>query len=296
MLICRHRAAARGLCEADMNSPSSLDPSAVLDRILSAAAQNLRIEKILLQLGLDPSNVTFEAVVNRLVDVGLTHITLANMLALTGAVFFVATLLVRTIVPLRVIGIVSNVFFIAYGALAGSMPTFFLYLLSLPINAIRLRQMLTLVKKARVSAQGDLSMDWLRPFMTPRKYRKGDILFHKGDPANEMFLTVTGKFLVSEIGIELPPGRMMGELGFVDPKNRRTQTVECIENGDVLTITYEKLLELYFQNPEFGYYFLRLTTERLMQNISRLEGVIEAKTKDIVRLEGLIEIRTAASP
>ena len=92
--------------------------------------------------------------VNRLVDVGLTHITLANMLALTGAVFFVATLMVRTIVPLRIIGIISNVFFIAYGALAGSMATFFLYLLSLPINAIRLRQMLTLVKKARVSAIG----------------------------------------------------------------------------------------------------------------------------------------------
>ena len=36
---------------------------------------------------------------------------------------------------------------------------------------------------------------------------------------------------------------------------------QCIENGDVLTITYEKLLELYFQNPEFGYYFLRLTAE-----------------------------------
>jgi hypothetical protein len=295
MLICRHRAAARGLCEADMNSPSSLDPSAILDRILSAAAQNLRIEKILLQLGLDPSNVTFEAVVNRLVDVGLTHVTLANMLALTGAVFFVATLLVRTIVPLRVIGIISNVFFIAYGALAGSMATFFLYLLSLPINAIRLRQMLTLVKKARVSAQGDLSMDWLRPFMTPRKYHQGDVLFHKGDPANEMFLTITGKFLVSEIGIELPPGRMMGELGFVDPKNRRTQTVECIENGDVLTITYEKLLELYFQNPEFGYYFLRLTTERLMQNISRLEGVVEAKTNDVARLEGLLAARKVAS-
>lgn len=278
-----------------MNSPSSLDPSAILDRILSAAAQNLRIEKILLQLGLDPSNVTFEAVVNRLVDVGLTHVTLANMLALTGAVFFVATLLVRTIVPLRVIGIISNVFFIAYGALAGSMATFFLYLLSLPINAIRLRQMLTLVKKARVSAQGDLSMDWLRPFMTPRKYHQGDVLFHKGDPANEMFLTITGKFLVSEIGIELPPGRMMGELGFVDPKNRRTQTVECIENGDVLTITYEKLLELYFQNPEFGYYFLRLTTERLMQNISRLEGVVEAKTNDVARLEGLLAARKVAS-
>jgi hypothetical protein len=198
------------------------------------------------------------------------------MLALTGAVFYVATLLVRTIVPLRFIGIISNVFFIAYGALAGSAATFFLYLLSLPINVIRLRQMLNLVKKARVSAQGDLSMDWLRPFMSPRKFRKGEVLFRKGDVAKEMFLTVTGKFLVSEIGVVLPPGRILGELGFVAPKNRRTQTVECTEDGDVLTITYEKLLELYFQNPEFGYYFLRLTTERLMQNISRLEGIIEA--------------------
>jgi CRP-like cAMP-binding protein len=165
----------------------------------------------------------------------------------------------------------------------------------LPINAIRLRQMLNLVKKARVSARGDLSMDWLRPFMSPRKYPKGDVLFHKGDVAKEMFLTVTGKFLVTEIGVELPPGRMMGELGFVDPKNRRTQTVECIEDGDVLTITYEKLLELYFQNPEFGYYFLRLTTERLMQNISRLEGIVEADKRDISRLEGLVASRKAAS-
>jgi hypothetical protein len=278
-----------------MNSAGNLDPSTLLDRIIAAASQNLRIEKILIQLGLDPTNVTFDAVANRLIDVGVAHINLANMLALTGAIFFVATLMVRTIVPLRVIGIISNVFFIAYGALAGSASTFFLYLLSLPINAIRLRQMLGLVRKARVSAQGDLSMDWLRPFMSPRKYRKGDVLFQKGDAAKEMFLTVTGKFLVTEINVELPPGRMMGELGFVDPKNRRTQTVECIEDGDVLTITYEKLLELYFQNPEFGYYLLRLTTERLMQNISRLEGIVEANKRDISRLESLVASRKAAS-
>jgi len=255
---------------------ASMDINSILNRALDMAAQNLRVEKILLQLGLDPTNVTFDAVFNRLVDVAIHDINLANMLALTGAVFYVATLLVRTIVPLRFIGIISNLFFIAYGALAGSMATFFLYLLSLPINVIRLRQMLTLVKKAQLSSQGDLSMDWLRPFMSPRKYRKGEVLFRKGDVAKEMFLTVTGKFLVSEIGVVLPPGRILGELGFVAPKNRRTQTVECTEDGDVLTITYEKLLELYFQNPEFGYYFLRLTTERLMQNIARLEGIIEA--------------------
>jgi Cyclic nucleotide-binding domain len=267
---------------------ANIDPTAILNRAVEIAAQNLRIEKLLIQLGLDPNNVTFDAAFNRIVDIGLANINIANMMALTGAVFFVATLLVRTIVPLRVIGIISNVFFIAYGALSASVPTFLLYLLSLPINVIRLRQMLNLVKKARLSAQGDLSMDWLRPFMSPRKYRHGEILFHKGDIAKEMFLTVTGKFLVTEIGVEILAGRMMGELGFVDPNNRRTGTVQCVENGDVLTITYEKLLELYFQNPEFGYYFLRLTTERLMQNISRLEGVVEANKQDIARLEGLV--------
>jgi CRP-like cAMP-binding protein len=102
-----------------------------------------------------------------------------------------------------------------------------------------------------------------------------------------MFYTVTGKFLVAEIGVELPPGRIMGELGFLSPKNKRTQTVKCIEDGEVLSITYDKLLELYFQNPEFGYYFLRLTSERLMQNIARLEGVVaeqKAKTEVAARV------------
>jgi hypothetical protein len=261
-------------------SSANFDPAAIFKRVLEYASQNLRIETLLIQLGLDPTNITYEAIFNRLLDIFLANITFANMLALIGAIFYVATLMVRTIVPLRVIGIISMLFFIAYGALAGAVATFFLYLLSLPINVIRLRQMLSLVKKAKVSARGDLSMDWLRPFMTPRKYKKGDVLFHKGDAAKEMFLTVTGIFLVTEIGIELPPGRIMGELGFITPGNKRTQTVECIENGEVLTITYDKLLELYFQNPDFGYYFLRLTSERLMQNNARLEGVLaENKSK-----------------
>jgi CRP-like cAMP-binding protein len=124
------------------------------------------------------------------------------------------------------------------------------------------------------ATQGDMSMEWLKPFMTERKYRKGDILFKKDDAAREMLLTVTGNFLVKEINVELPPGRLMGELGFLTPDNRRTATIECIEDGHVLTITYDKLLEIYFQNPQFGYYFLILTSQRLLDNIARLEATV----------------------
>jgi hypothetical protein len=253
---------------------SDADMSDALNRILDTATDNLRVAKVLIQLGLDPNNVTYDAIFNRLLEIVLANITLANMFALVGAVFFVATLLTQTMVPLRVSNMFGCAFFVGFGALAGDVKTFLLYLLLLPINAVRLRQMLHLVKKARSATQGDTSMEWLKPFMTERKYRKGDILFKKDDAAHEMLLTVTGKFLVKEIGVELPPGRLMGELGFLTPNNRRTATIECTEDGHVLTITYEKLLEIYFQNPQFGYYFLVLTSQRLLENISRLEGII----------------------
>jgi hypothetical protein len=253
-----------------------------LDRILDAAADNLRIAKILVQIGLDPNNITYDALFNRLLEIVVANITLANMFALIGVMFFVATLLTQTMVPLRVANMIGCAFFAVFGALTGAITTFLLYLLMIPINAYRLRQMLVLIKKARSATQGDTSLEWLKPFMTERKYRKGDILFKKDDAAHEMLLTVTGKFLVKEISVELPPGNLMGEFGFLTPDNRRTATIECIEDGHVLTIAYDKLLEIYFQNPQFGYFFLVLTSQRLLQNITRLEGIV-AQNKALQR-------------
>jgi hypothetical protein len=226
-------------------------------------------------LGLDGLSLTADGAFMKLAHLALATVSVANLLALVGAVFFVATLLMRTIVPLRISAIISDVFFVGYAVLASSLTTFLLYVLLLPINIIRLRQMMKLVKRARASAQGDLSMDWLKPFMARRRYRRGDVVFRKGETAGEMLFTVTGRYLVKEIGVELPPGRIVGELGFISPGNKRTQTVECIDDGEVLTISYDKLLELYFQNPEFGYYLLRLTSERLLQNTARLEAMVD---------------------
>jgi CRP-like cAMP-binding protein len=272
--VSRYPTNTNGLRGEDAMESNSADVSTILNRILDTAADNLRIAKILVQMGLDPNSITYDALFNRVLEIVLANITLANMFALVGAIFFVATLLMQTMVPLRVANMAGCTFFAAFGALSGNVATFLLYLLLLPINAVRLRQMLNLVKKASMATEGDTSMEWLKPFMTQRKYRQGDRLFKKDDAATEMFLTVTGKFLVTEIGVELPPGRLMGELGFLTPNNRRTATVECIEDGQVLTITYERLLELYFQNPQFGYYFLVLTSQRLLENISRLEGIV----------------------
>ena len=96
---------------------------------------------------------TIESVIHRLTDAAAAAIDLANMFALIGAVFFVATLLMRTIVPLRIAALISDVFFIAYGVLANSINTFILYCLLLPINSVRLYQMIRLIRSVDGLAQ-----------------------------------------------------------------------------------------------------------------------------------------------
>jgi len=59
---------------------SSADLSTILDRILDTAADNLRVAKILIQLGSRPNNVTSDALFNRLLEIVLANITLANCL------------------------------------------------------------------------------------------------------------------------------------------------------------------------------------------------------------------------
>lgn len=202
-----------------------------------------------------------------------SFITLANVMGAIGGLLYIASISMTTVIPLRIAAIGSAFFFLCYGAFAGSFPTIFLYAMLLPLNAYRLRQMIQLIKKVRAAASSDLSVDWLEPFMTKRKYRQGEVVFRKGDSADELFLVVTGNFLVSEIGVELQPGQVFGEMGML-AGFQRTQSVECIKAGRLMTITYDKVRELYFQNPEFGFYFLRLIGERLLHNLKRAEQLL----------------------
>jgi hypothetical protein len=194
-----------------------------------------------------------------------------------GGILYIASHYMKTMVPLRICEIASNVLFVIYGLMYPSWPTLALYGILVPLNTYRLHEMLQLVKKVRSASQGDLSMDWLKPFMHKHSYKKGSVLFQKGDHAEEMFYIVSGTCLVRELGLQLKAGQMLGELGFLTPDNQRTQTVECTEDVEMLTITYDKVRELYFQNPSFGFYFLKLASERLLDNVHRMERSMESR-------------------
>jgi CRP/FNR family cyclic AMP-dependent transcriptional regulator len=180
----------------------------------------------------------------------------------------IITCAMKTMIPLRIVSMTCNTLFIIYGFL-------------------RLHQMRKLIQDVEAAASmGETSIDWLKPFMARRSFRKGDIVFRKGDTADAMYYSVTGRYRLKEMGIEIPAGQVFGDLGFLAPDNRRTQTIECTEEGEVLTATYQQVKELYFQNPQFGFYFMRLTSERLFDNIKRLEQEIVRKNEVIADLGG----------
>jgi Cyclic nucleotide-binding domain len=191
--------------------------------------------------------------------------------ALFASVFVVATTTMRTMIPLRVFGILTNIVLIASSIPSQNYPTGLLHVVLLGLNSYRLHQMLQPVRDVKKSVNSDLSMDWLKPFMTERKCAPGEMLFYKDEKAEDLLYIVSGRFRLVESGIELPVGAIVGELGMLSPSNMRTQSLECVEAGAILSVSYSKVEELYVQNPAFGFYFLRLASARLFENIDKLE-------------------------
>ena len=188
--------------------------------------------------------------------------------ALTLSVFYM-----RTMIPLRCLGIAANCAFIIYGGLAGVYPNLVLHAILLPLNVIRLREMLLLVRKVKEANRSTLSLEWLKPFMRARRCAAGDVLFKKGDDGHTMYYTVSGRFRIPEIDKMVGPGELVGELALIASDRRRTRGFECIEDGELLLITYDEFTQLYFQNPAFGFYFLKIVSQRLFEDVSRLQGM-----------------------
>jgi hypothetical protein len=197
-----------------------------------------------------------------------------EVLGYCGVLLVLGTYSMTTMIPLRIIGLCANCTFVLYGYFASVYPQLLLHGLLLPLNSLRLYQMLQLIEKVKVASHGDLNMGWLKPFMSKRACKAGEVLFRKAEPASALFYTVSGRYHLSEVAVEVGPGEMIGELGLVAPGNKRTLSFECLEDGEVLTISYAAVKQLYFQNPEFGFYFLQLISQRLFQDVARLEDKV----------------------
>lgn len=199
------------------------------------------------------------------------------VLNIVAAVLGIASVLMRGMTKLRLIAVGADALEFASALASFSWVSVARFTITLPVNWLRFYEMLRLVKRSEIAATGDLSMDWLKPFMEIRSVKAGEVLFRRGDKADQMFLVDAGKFRLIESGMQIGSGQVIGEIGLLTPGNTRTQGFMCEEAGAIYEIDYESVRELYFQNPEFGFYFLTLTSRRLLENIARLEAELERR-------------------
>lgn len=202
-----------------------------------------------------------------------------GMLALVAAalagVLIVISCFVKTILPLRLLAVGSNFGFMLYGLLAPSPMTFLLHATLLPLNLFRALQMLQLTRNVKRSMAGTERADtWLKPYMKPRRLQPGQVLFYKGDLADQLYYLVDGEIELTELGIQLPTGRLFGEIAFFAPDRRRSASARCLSACTVLTISESTFKQLYYQNPDFGFELVRLIAGRLSGDVRRLEAEI----------------------
>ncbi len=204
-----------------------------------------------------------------------------GVLALVSAGFAgalgIAGAFVKTMIPLRWLAVGTNFGFLMYGLLYPSIPMLFMHGAMLPVNIYRALEMVKLTRRVTKAAKrGDLTGLWLKPYMKSRTMNAGEILFRKGDIADHLYFLAEGEIEIVEIGKPLQAGNMFGEIAFFAPDRRRTFTARCTQDCRVLTIDESTLLQLYYQNPEFGFELVRLVAGRLTADVERLQSRLNA--------------------
>jgi hypothetical protein len=187
-----------------------------------------------------------------------------------ASILVASTFYMKTMLPLRSFAIASNVAFVVYAYFGHLYPVMILHLFLLPLNIIRYQQVGKLLRDVRAAAKGDLSLEWLIPYMSETSYKKGSRIFSKGEPADKMLYVHSGRIRITDIDGTVQTkmfghGSVIGEIGLFAPDRKRTATAIAEEDTRVYSVDEDKIVELYYQNPEFAFHLVKLITRRLIE-------------------------------
>lgn len=99
------------------------------------------------------------------------------------------------------------------------------------------------------SALDDEAASALRSSMGENRLRRGEVLFHEGDPGEKLYIVTDGKVKLGRTSSDgrenllaiLGPGQMFGELSLFDP-GPRSATVTAVTETTFLSLSHDDLL------------------------------------------------------
>lgn len=132
-----------------------------------------------------------------------------------------------------------------------------------------------------------------------RTFGKGEVVFHRGDPADSLHLIARGRFgarvttptgdtVLLEV---LGPGEAFGELALLLPGAQRTATVSSLEEGETRSIFRDDFAVLQRRHPGVKDVLLRLLAEQLRRASDRLVEAhfVDADTRVRRRIRALAD-------
>ncbi|MCZ7599674.1 MAG: hypothetical protein M5U09_20625 [Gammaproteobacteria bacterium] len=100
-----------------------------------------------------------------------------ELIGYLAAVLVFTSFYMKTMIPLRIVALGSNLAFIAYGIAGSLYPVLILHLALFPLNALRLVQIRRLIRQVEEAAGGSLDVTVLLPHMKRRKLERGKSCF-----------------------------------------------------------------------------------------------------------------------
>jgi CRP/FNR family transcriptional regulator, cyclic AMP receptor protein len=213
--------------------------------------------------------------------------------AVVAAVLVIVSTVVKTMIPLRWLAVGSSLGFIAYGLLHPSWMMVLLHSVLLPVHLWRVRQMVRLTRRLSQHADPQQMQLWLRPYMRSHQHAAGSEIFRQGEQADRLYFLVDGQVVLPEVGQQLQPGQMFGEIAFFAPDKRRSSSARCVTACTVMSIDEDTFKQLVVQNPDFGLQVVRLIAERLSQDVQRLQTTQTAQTAQTTQTTRTTQTATA---
>ena len=115
-----------------------------------------------------------------------------------------------------------------------------------------------------------------------RSLRKDEILFHKGDEGDSLFIINTGRVKIvtqdsqeNEVVLnQVGAGEIIGEMALLDHEPRSAGVV-ALEETSVMELSREDFMEILSRQPELALSVIRSLISRLRHNTSYIEQITE---------------------
>lgn len=113
--------------------------------------------------------------------------------------------------------------------------------------------------------QGRGVLDRMLAHVEPVRFRKGTVIFRKGEPGDHMYYIQDGIVGLDEIDAEMGPGEIFGDVGAFAPQHLRTCTTRARTDVALFRLGAEHVRRVFFESPEFAFYVVSVIAERVAE-------------------------------